>query len=553
MSCFRWQSLMLLLLLLVPFSADAAEEFDLVIRNGRVVDGCGTPWYLADVGIRGGKIARIGRIAPDAARRTIDAAGLVVAPGFIDMMGQTATPMIQNPETALNLLTQGITTINAGEGVSAAPLSQDDARTAGWRTMGEYFARIESQGLPVNVAQTIGHTQVRRIVLGEADRRPSEAELAQMAALVEEAIGAGAIGVSTALIYPPAVYADTGEIAHLVAVAGKHGGGYFTHMRNEGDQLEEAIDEALDIGRRGGASVHIFHLKTAGRQNWGKMELAIAKIKAARAAGQQVTADIYPYVNNGLGIAALIHPRHFAAGRERLLARLDDADLRAEIRKEMETTDGWENWYRHVGQDWNKVVVGQTPDPRYSELAGQSVAQLAAARGEDPWETFFHLVKSGAFVLPESMTEANKLRAIQEEFVSLCTDVGPAGGSLIASHPRAYGAFPRALSRYVRDLGAISLERAVAQASAAAANAIHARDRGRIAEGLAADVIVFDYERLADKATFAKPRDVSEGMRYVIVNGALVLDEGKFTGQRPGRVLRGPGYTPAPPQPSATN
>jgi N-acyl-D-amino-acid deacylase len=520
----------------------AAQEFDVVIHGGRVIDGCGTPWYFADLGIKDGKIVRIGRLKADEGKRAIDATGFVVAPGFIDMMGQTATPMLNNPDTALNLLTQGITTINAGEGVSAAPLAEEEARTAGWRTMGEYFRVVETKGVPINVAQTIGHTQVRQIVLGDVDRRPSEAELAQMASLVDEAMQAGAIGVSTALIYPPAIYADTAEIAHLAAVAGKHGGGYYTHMRNEGDRLEEAIDEALEIGRRGNASVHIFHLKTAGRQNWGKMELAIAKIKAARAAGQQVTADIYPYVNNGLGIAAFIHPRHFAAGDAALLARLGDESLRAEIRKEMETTSGWENWYRHVGQDWNKVVVGQTPNARYAKLSGQSLAEIAAATGEDPWETFFSLVQSGAFVLPESMTDANKIRAMREEFVSFCTDVGPAGGSLIASHPRAYGAFPRLLSKYVRVLGAISLERAVAQASATAANAIQARDRGRIAEGLAADVIVFDYAKLTDNATFAKPRALSEGMRYVLVNGVVVLDDGKQTAARPGKILRGPGY-----------
>ncbi|MGE0757530.1 MAG: amidohydrolase family protein, partial [Pirellulaceae bacterium] len=440
------------------------------------------------------------------------------------------------------LLTQGITTINAGEGVSAAPLNAEDGARQGWTTMAEYFARLDQRGLPVNVAQTVGHTQVRRMVLGELDRRPSADELRQMEDLVREAMGAGAIGVSTALIYPPAVYAQTEEIAALAAVAGKYGGRYYTHMRNEGDLLLEAIDEALEIGRRGGTPVHIFHLKTAGQANWGKMPLAIARIKAARSAGQQVTADIYPYIHNGLGIAALIHPRHFSAGQEALLRRLDDPALRAEIRKEMETTGGWENWYRHVGGDWDRIVIGEPNHPDYAALAGQSVAALAAARREDPWDTFFQLVKSGAFALPQSMTEANKILAMQQEFVSFCTDVGPASRSRIASHPRAFGAFPRVLARYVRDLGAVSLERAVAQASAAAANNILAHDRGRIAVGLAADLIVFHYETMADKATFAQPHAVSQGVQYVLVNGQLVLRDGKFTGARPGRVLRGPGY-----------
>lgn len=522
--------------------AEPTKPYDLAIRGGRIVDGSGAPWYFADVGIRDGRIAKIGRIDESAAEETIDASGLIVAPGFIDMMGQTATPMIEDPRTAINLLTQGITTINAGEGSSAAPLDGDQAESAGWQTMSEYFQLLELKGLPVNIVQTVGHTQVRRQVMGDDDRRPSEEELAQMKELVREAMQAGAIGVSTALIYPPAVYATTEEIAALCEVAGEYGGRYYTHMRNEGDQLLEAIDEALEIGRVGGTPVHIFHLKAAGQQNWGKMQLAIARIKAARADGHQVTADIYPYVNNGLGIDALIHPRHFARGRAHLISRLDDKELRAEIREEMETTGGWENWFRHVGYDWNKVIIGQTGERRYRDLTGQSVATIAEANQEDPWETFFNLVRAGAFALPQSMTDANKILAMQQEFVSFCTDVGPAGGSRSASHPRAFGSFPRLLSRYVRDLGAISLERAVAQASAAAANDVLAYDRGRIGEGLAADLIVFDYQQLTDHATFAKPHELSQGMRHVVVNGQLVLSDGEFTGKRPGRVLRGPGY-----------
>src|SRR5205807_959851 len=322
-----------------------------------------------------------------------------------------------------------------------------------------------------------------------------------------------------------------------------HGGRYYTHMRNEGDRLLEAIDEALDIGRTAGTPVHIFHLKTAGRQNWAKMDQAIARIKAARAAGQQVTADLYPYINNGLGIAAFIHPRHFAAGQRQALARMDDPKLRAEIRQEMEKTgEGWENWYQHIGRDWGKVIIGQTSDPRYAPLAGRSLAEMAKARSEDPWDTFFNLVKTGAFALPESMSEANKLRLLREEFVSFCTDVGPAGGSLIASHPRAFGTFPRLLSRYVRELGGISLPRAIAQGSAAAANNVMAHDRGRIAVGLAADIVVFDAENIADRATFTEPSRHSTGVKFVLVNGQVVLDDGKYTAARPGRVLRGPGY-----------
>jgi N-acyl-D-amino-acid deacylase len=529
-------------LLATEVSRAAEQELDVVIRGGRIVDGTGAPSYVADLGIADGKIVTIGRLRDVKTGVVIDATGLIVAPGFIDMMGQTASPMMDDPKTAINLLTQGITTINAGEGASAAPLSEADGRRQGWTTMAEYFTLVESKGLPVNVVQTVGHTQVRRIVLGDVERRPNADELKRMQALVREGMQAGAIGVSTALIYPPAVYAETEEIAALAAVAGEYGGRYYTHMRNEGDRLLEAIDEALEIGRAAQTPVHIFHLKAAGRQNWGKMQLAIAKIRAARAVGEQVTADIYPYVNNGLGIAALIHPRHFKDGYDKLRARLDDADLRAEIRKEIESTDGWENWFRHAGRDWNRIIIGRSNNPKYAGLDGQSVADIAKAKDEDPWDTFFNLVRTGAFALPETMTDANKILAMQQNFVSFCTDVGPAGGSRSVSHPRAFGSFPRLLSRYVRDLGAISMERAVAQTSAAAANDVLAYDRGRIAVGLAADVIVFDYEKLTDRADFANPHAVSEGMNHVIVNGQLVLRDGELTEALPGRILRGPGY-----------
>jgi N-acyl-D-amino-acid deacylase len=521
----------------------SVETFDMVITGGRIVDGTGAPWYVGDVGIKEGKISRIGRLGEAKADKRIAAQGLVVAPGFVDMMGQTASPMLEDPKTAINLLTQGITTINAGEGASAAPLDAEAARSEGWATMAEYFQILELRGLPVNVAQTVGHTQVRRLVMGEVDRKPSEEELTKMKGLVREAMEAGAIGLSTALIYPPAVYADTDEIGGLAAVAGEYGGRYYTHMRNEGDQLLEAIDEALEIGRKGSTPVHIFHLKAAGRGNWPKMEQAIAKIKAARDSGMEVTADIYPYINNGLGIEALVHPRHFAEGRGAFIAKIDDAELRETIRAEMESLEGdWENWYKHMGSDWDKLVVGRAHGLRFRKHSGQSLGAIAKMLEIDPWDLFFELVKTGAFVLPETMSDENKKRLIREEFVSFCTDVGPAGGAASASHPRAFGSFPRLLSRYVRDGNTVSLERAIAQASAVASNEILARDRGRIAEGLAADIIVFDYQKLIDRADFANPHAESEGMRYVIVNGAVVLEEGKQTESRPGRVLRGPGY-----------
>lgn len=540
---YRPATFLLSLLLFACSRLLAAEEYDILLKNGRIVDGSGTPWYIGDIAIREGRIARIGRLQDASATRTIDAAGLVIAPGFIDMMGQTASPFLTDPTAGNNLLAQGITTINAGEGDSAAPLAGEAAKKAGWSTMAEYFDLLDKTGMPINAVQTVGHTQVRRLVLGEVDRRPLPEELKRMQDLVREAMQAGAVGLSTALIYPPAVYASTEEIVELTKVAGEYGGGYYTHMRNEGDRLLEAIDEALSIGAAAKARVHIFHLKAAGEQNWGRMEQAIARIKAARAGGQQVAADIYPYINNGLGIAAFIHPRHAAEGQAQLRRRLDDPELRAEIRREMETSTAFENWYRHIGFNWDRVVLGALAGPVYGEHSGKSLAAVAASVSKNPWDVFFDAARMDTFALPQTMSEANLIRAMQQEFISFCTDVGPAGGgSRIASHPRAYGAFPRVLSRFVRDLGVISLERAIAQMTAVAANEVFLYDRGRIAPGLAADLVLFNYAQIADRATLAKPNLPAEGTQYVIVNGQLVWDQGKYTGAKPGRVLRGPGY-----------
>ena len=523
-------------------SCGAEALMDVVIRGGTVIDGTGKPGYLADVGVKDGRVSFIGVIEEKRGRFVIDATGLVVAPGFIDMMGQTASPMIESDVSAINLLTQGITTINAGEGASAAPLAPQNAKRNGYATMREYFTLLEMKGLPVNVVQTVGHTQVRRLVLGDVERRPSPTELEQMKQLAREAMQAGAIGVSSALIYPPAVYAQPREISALAGVAGEYGGGYFTHMRNEGDRLLEAVEEALQIGRDAKTPVHIFHLKAAGKANWGKMPRAIELIKNARASGQRVTADIYPYINNGLGIAALIHPRHFTAGHAALVQKLADPKLRNQIREEMESTGGWENWYRHAGSDWNRIVIGKSNHPKYRKWNGLSLAKIADENGEDPWDTFFELVIRGAFALPETMSEANKIMALQQGFVSFCTDVGPASGGRTTSHPRAFGAFPRVISRYVRDQNAISLERMVSQASSAAASNVYAFDRGRIELGAPADLIVFDYQQIEDKASFRQPDAVSVGMKFVLVNGQVVLQSGKLTKRRPGRVLRGPGY-----------
>lgn len=523
--------------------ASASATYDIVIHGGRIVDGTGAPWFEADLAVANGRIAAIGHIDPSRGKRAIDATGLVVAPGFIDMMGQTATPFLADPKSALNLLTQGITTINAGEGESSAPLAGDDAKRAGWSTMRQLFAKLDSAGMPMNMVQTVGHTQLRQLVIGDKDRQATPEELERMRGYVREAMEAGAIGLSTSLIYPPAIYGSESEIAELAKVAGASGGSYFTHMRNEGDRLLEAIDEALRIGAAAGTPVHIFHLKAAGQANWGKMDQALARVKAARATGQQVGVDIYPYINNGLGIRALLHPRHAADGQAELLRKLGDPAVRKEMRTEMETLGGWENWYAHAGRNWDRIVVTGLAAP-YTAQSGMSVGEIARKAGKDPWGVFFEIAPTDASAMPQSMSEANKMKAMREEFTSFDTDAGPMPPELKEGHPRGYGAFPRLLARYVRDMGVLSLEGMVHRMSSVAANEILAYDRGKLAPGLAADIVIFDAQRIQDRATFAEPTLVSEGMRYVLVNGGVVLEDGKYTGVRTGRVLRGPGYRP---------
>jgi N-acyl-D-amino-acid deacylase len=535
-------SLLILLSLNQPVVAQVAS-YDILIKNGKIVDGTGSPWFVGDVAIKDGKIVAIGRMTNATAKQTIDATGKIVAPGFIDMMGQTAAPFLKDPNLALNLLSQGITTINAGEGESDAPLSDADSKERGWQTMRQYLAKLDATGMPLNMVQTVGHTQLRSIVVGDKDRPATAAEMDRMRGMVREAMEAGAIGVSTSLIYPPAIYGSEQEITELAKVAGQYGGRYFTHMRNEGDRLLEAIDEALRIGAAAGTPVHIFHLKTAGQGNWGKMDLAIARIKAARVSGQEVGVDVYPYINNGLGIRALLHPKYAAEGQAALLNKLKDPAIKAEMRKDMESLGGWENWYAHAGRDWNQIIVANLGSTPYSQYNGKSIGAIATATNKSGWDVFFELCLHDVFAGPQSMSEANKIKAMREEFTSFDTDAGPTRPA-DANHPRAYGAFPRVLSRYVKDLGVLTLEGAIHRMTSVAANEVMAYDRGKLSPGTAADIVIFDFTKIRDNATFESPTAVSTGVEQVLVNGVVVFTEGKYTGARPGRVIRGAGYRP---------
>ena len=534
-----------------PPSGPPADDapFDVLLTDARVVDGAGNPWFRADVGLRGDRIAAVGNLSDRTASRTIDAADRVVAPGFVDMMGQASLVLITDPPSAESKLRQGITTYLSGEGGSAAPQSEAtlrnppviDGDTLRWRRYSEYFAIMERYGVSINVVHDVGLTQVRRVVLGDEDVAPTPEQLEQMKALVREGMEDGAVGVSTSLIYPPAIYASTDELVALSAVAGEYGGVYFTHMRNESHAVLEAIREALTIGEGAGVPVHIYHLKAAGQRNWPLMDEALALIDSARTAGMDVTADIYPYVRNGIGLGSFLHPRHYARGTGAFLATLGDPELRARLREEVETDPDWENWYQHVGMDWNNVLIVSASDAVDPGVVNRSVAEAAEVLGTDPWNAFFDLVQAGGVsVNPLSMNEEQKWAALRAPFVMIDTDASPVNPASVSStHPRAFGAFPRVIAKYVREDGVITLEEAIRRMTSLAAHRLGMYDRGIVAPGMAADLVVFDPARLRDRADFGADATLqSEGVDYLFVNGELVIDDGELTDAKPGRLLR---------------
>lgn len=524
------------------------RSLDVLIADARIVDGAGNPWFRGDVGIRGDRIAAVGNLDHWQATRTIDAAGRVVSPGFIDMMGQSSLVLVTDPPSAESKLRQGITTYLSGEGGSPAPQSDEtfgdgvvvDGDTLTWRTYSEYFALVEGYGIPLNVVHNVGLTQVRRVVLGERDVRPTPEQLEQMKELVRQGMQDGAVGVSTSLIYPPAVYASTEELIELTRVAGEFGGMYFTHMRNESHAVLDAIHEAIAIGEGAGVPVHIYHLKAAGEENWPLMVEALALIDSARTAGMDVTADIYPYIRNGIGLGSFLHPRHYAEGTSEFLATLADPAVRAELRREVETTGDWENWYRHVGMDWDNVLIVSGSNAVDERVINRSVAGAAQVLGTDVWNAFFDLVQArGVSVNPRSMNEEQKWQAFAADFVMIDTDASPVNPATSASaHPRAFGAFPRVIAKYVREDGVLSLEDAVRRMTSLAAQRLGLHDRGLIAPGLVADLLLFDPEAIRDVADFGDAMRYAEGIDYVFVNGVPVIDDGVLTDTRPGRLLR---------------
>ena len=535
------------------------RQFDLIIRNGHIIDGTGSPWYSGDVGIRDGRIVAVGSLVSAKAASTVDAAGMVVAPGFIDMLGQSDLSILVNPHLPSKIF-QGITTEFTGEGGSVAPLNDRiiaEARlaydrlkiTPDWRTLAEYFARLEQQGIGINVGHYVGATQVRRVVLGDGDRTPSPDEMKRMRELVGQAMRDGAVGLSTSLQYPPAPYAKTDELIALAAEASAYGGVYATHMRSESNEILPALDEAIRIGREAKIPVEVWHLKAAGKRNWGRMPQIVAKIESARRAGIDIAADTYAYPAWFNSLSAMVPPWAHDGGTAKLLERLRDPAARRRIRHDMETADSWENnaWQEISGPE--AILIGAVQNPALLPLQGKTLAEIAKQKKADPIDALLDLLiedQGFTYVAVFGMSEPDVAFALQQPWVSINNDSqGTAPDGILGQdhpHPRAYGTFPRILRKYVREEKRLTLEDAIRKFTSLPAQRMRLSDRGVLKAGMWADVVVFDPARVRDLATFAKPNQLSEGMRWVLVNGVPVIADGKATRALPGKVLRGPAY-----------
>jgi N-acyl-D-amino-acid deacylase len=518
------------------------------------------PGIPATVGIRDGKVAAIGNLTTATRKHTIDAAGKVVAPGFIDMLGQSEFSILVEPRLPSKIY-QGITTEITGEGDSVAPLNDALIQTnrpayehyhitPDWRTFRQYFARLEKQGMGVNLASYVGATQVRRMVLGDDNKQPTPQQLEQMKALVREAMKDGAVGVSTALEYAPAPYAKTEELIALAAEGGKFGGIYSTHMRDESNSVLEAIHEALRIGREAHVPVEIWHIKVAGKNNWGRMPEVVAKINAARAAGADVTADTYAYTAWFNDFSAFVPAWAHDGGAAKLVERLKDPATRERIRKDMLTpSNDWDNEWQEIPSP-DAVMIGVVQNTKMLPLQGKRLSEIAKLWNKDPMDALFDILieDPNVSVAVFGMSQSDVTLALQQPWVAIDNDSsGTSPEGILGQehpHPRAYGTFPRILRKYVREDKALTLEDAIRKMTALPAQRLRLTDRGVLKAGMWADVVVFDPATVRDLATFDNPNQLSEGMDYVLVNGVPVIDQRKMTGALPGKILRGPGYVP---------
>ena len=537
----------------------ASVPFDVIIKNGHILDGTGGPWYAADIGIRGDRIVAIGKLADSPAKKIIDATGRIVSPGFIDMLGQSETALLIDSRS-ISKLAQGITTEITGEGGSVAP---QNAKTLAplkpyldhyhlavdWTTLDGYFHRLEKNGTPLNVGTYVGAAQVREAVIGDYDRPPTAAELEQMKSLVAQAMKDGALGISTALIYPPGHYAKTGELIALAQVAAQNGGIYATHMRSEGASEMEAVDETIRIGREARLPVEIFHLKVSGKPRWGSMPRVVEKIQAARDAGLDIRADQYPYIAGATALASAMPPWAADGGPAKLLARLREPETRARIKTELATDHReWENLYHDSG-DGAGVMISGVVNPELKKYDGMTVAQMAAAENKPELDALFDFIladnaQTGALYFMAD--EQDLLFALKQPWTSIGLDANELSldGPLFEphTHPRAFGSMARFLGYYVRDQQLMPLEQAIRKITSMPAEREHLTDRGLLKIGFFADVTVFDSATIIDEATYANPAQLSKGVDYVFVNGQLEYDHGSLTGAKAGRALRGPGW-----------
>ena len=539
-------------------AVSAEQVHDVLIQGGTIYDGSGGRPYVGDLAITGDRIAYVGPPQRLNARRLIDARDKAVSPGFINMMCQAQETLMFDGR-AVSDLCQGVTTEVTGEGVSMGPLTdemahRDEGRQGGlkypiaWRTLGEYLETLGSRGISPNIASFVGAATIRDCVLGEGDVQPDATQLERMRELVRRAMLEGAMGVSAALIYVPGAYATTRELQALAAEAARHGGIYVAHMRSEGDQILEALDETIAIARASGAPAEIYHLKLAGKANWHKLEALIEKVEAARASGLRITADMYPYTAGATGLNASMPLWVQSGGLESWIERLRDPAVRKRVIAEMQNPPpGFESALAQAGADGTRLLAFKSPGLKAFE--GRTLAELAAMRGESPEATAIALViedGSRVGVAYSVMSEVNLRKQIALPWTSFCSDeaaVAPGPASLHRwHHPRAFGAFARILGRYVRDEGLIPLEEAVRKLAALPAHNLSLQHRGMLKVNYFADVVVFDPNTIQDFATFEHPQQLARGVEYVLVNGGFALDEGMPTGKPTGRVIRGPGW-----------
>lgn len=534
------------------------QSFDIVIKNGKILDGTGNPWYSADLGIRGDRIVAIGRLSTTG-KKTIDAAGKIVAPGFIDTLGQSEMALLID-NRALSKLSQGITTEITGEGGSIAPQSEKTISplrpvldhyklTVDWTTLDGYFRRLEKQGTPLNIGTYVGAAQVREAVIGDDDRAPTPAELEQMKALVEQAMKDGAFGISTALIYPPGHYAKTEELIELARVSARYGGLYATHMRSEGASETAAVDEAIRIGREAGLPVEIFHLKVSGKPRWGSMVKIVEKIQAARDSGLDIRANQYPYVAGGTALASSLPPWVADGGVQKLLERLRDPSIRTRIKSEMATDHAnWENLFYDCGGGAGIMIAGVV-NPELTKYNGKTVAEMAKGENKQELDALFDFVlkdnaQTGALYFMAS--EEDLTYGLKQPWTSIGLDASesPLDGPLYEpqSHPRAFGSMPRFLGRYVREQKLMPLPEAIRKITSMPAQRQHLVGRGQLQVGYFADITIFDPNTIMDRATYTESTRLSEGIDTVLVNGQVEFEHGALTGVNAGRALRGPGW-----------